>query len=146
MKDIIPISKETKGGGKMKTRKFNPNRQRFILGIVLCAMLIVFPTGKSLSQEKEDVITATIECKELGRLNGEVEYQYDVTLTNNRKVKFKVDYDVIFLAGTTRIKTHNHSTLLIPAEKLTETNSGVIKESDWNKITTFRVEWLANEI
>jgi hypothetical protein len=117
-----------------------------MLGIVLCAILMVFPAGKSLSQEKEDVITATIECNELGRLNGVVEYQYDVTLTNNRKVKFKVDYDVIFLAGTTRIKVHNHSTLLIPAEKLTETNFGSIKESDWDKITTFRVEWLANEI
>ena len=130
----------------MKTSKSNLNWQRFMLGIVLCAILMAFPTGKSLSQEKEEVITATVECKEIGRLQGVVEYQYDVTLTNNRKVKFKVDYDVIFLAGTIRTKVHNHSTILIPAEELTETNVGSIKESDWNKIDTYRVEWRANEL
>jgi hypothetical protein len=128
----------------MIMEKFNSYRWRFLVGIVLCVILAIFSTGKSWS--KEDDVTGTLNCKELGRAQGLVQYQYDVTLNNNTDVKLKVDYQVILLAGDVKKKVHSHSTLLIPKEKLTETNYGSMNENDWDQITGCNAEWQWNQL
>jgi hypothetical protein len=112
-------------------------------------LIILFVASSSninvRAQEEEDKVSniaATVDCREIGRLNGEVQYQYEVTLTNNTGSKQLVAYDVIFMAGDVRLKTHKHSTLMIPHEKkLTETHDGKMRETDWDRVTKFRIEW-----
>ena len=125
----------------MKTRESNLIRLCFVLGIAVCATLVAFPGSKSLSQEALPDVSGTVDCKEVGRLNGEVGYQYEVTLTNNTESKLIVKYNVIFMAGDVPIKNHNHSTLMIPNETLTETHDGKISEAEWDRVSSFRVEW-----
>jgi len=91
--------------------------------------------------------TATVDCKETGRLNGQVQYQYEVTLSNNTAKKLTVEYDVILVAGSVPSRDHRHSTLLSPNEKnLTETHDGVMSAEGWDKITRFRIEWTSREL
>jgi hypothetical protein len=109
---------------------------------------IVFVTlfGHINVQAQEDKaqtpnVTATVDCKEVGRLNGKVQYQYEVKLTNKTASKQLVEYHVIFMAGDVRLKTHDDSTLMIPHENLTETHDGTISETDWERVTSDRIEW-----
>jgi len=100
------------------------------------------PSTKVQLKTTEDV-TATVDCKSLGTLNGEVSYQYDVTLKNNTSNKLIVKYKVIFKAGDVIKTQHSHSTILIPGEELTETNDGTMKEADWDLVTKCWVDWTA---
>ena len=125
----------------MRIREINLIGWCFILGLMLCATLVAFPVGKCLCQESQPDVSGTVECKEIGRLSGEVEYRYDVTLTNNTGSKQKVKYDVIFMAGDVPIKKHSHSTLMTPNETLTETHDAKIVEADWERVSKFRLEW-----
>jgi hypothetical protein len=112
--------------------------------VLMLCILIGFLFCNLSVQSNENAspdVTAAVDCKEVGRLNGEVEYQYDATLTNNTDSKLIVTYEVIFMAGDVRKKTYNHSTVMIPNETLTETHDGKISEEDWDKITRFRIEW-----
>ncbi len=124
----------------MKKTGLNLARSFLVLGVLLCMTLTVLPAGRHLSSGAPPDVTGDIECNETGRLNGEVGYQYDVTLTNNTDLKQKVDYKVIFFAGTTPIKEYKHSTILTPKETSTESHDGKIKEGDWDRVTKFRVE------
>ncbi len=124
----------------MITRKFDPTRWCLILGIVLCGSLAAFPGGRPLSLQEQPGVEGTVDCEEIGRLNGEVGYQYDVTLTNNTATKLIVRYKVIFKAGDTPKKTHSHSTLMTPNENLTETHDDKMSETEWDKVTVFRLE------
>jgi len=128
----------------MKTKKFNQYRNALIFCIALVVALTIFPAAKSLADS--DDVTGSISCKELGRLQGVVQYQYDMTLKNNTDVKLKVEYQVILCAGGERKKTHNHSTLLIPGEQLTETNYGSMSESEWDQLTEVKAEWQWDQI
>jgi hypothetical protein len=115
-------------------------RSFLVLGVLLCMTLTVLPSGRPLSFGVPPDVTGSIECDETGRLNGEVGYRYDVTLTNNTDLKQKVDYKVIFFAGTTPVKEHKHSTILTPKETSTESHDGKMKEGDWDRVSRFRVE------
>ncbi len=112
---------------------------KYLYKILVGVMVVAVIAGSGVLLAND--VTAEVDCKEVGRLNGEVGYQYDATLTNNTDSKLIVKYDVIFLAGDVRKKTHSHSTLMIPNETLTETHDGKISEEDWEKITKFRIEW-----
>lgn len=125
----------------MKRREFNLTQWGFILSVALCLTLGAVPGTKSLAQGAQPVISATVHCKERGRLNGQVEYQYDVTLKNNTANKQIVTYNVILLAGNVPLKTHQHSTLMIPYETLTETHYGKINEADWDRASRVKVDW-----
>ena len=104
------------------------------------ALFSVRAVVSALTTPSEDV-TADVDCREIGRLNGAVEYQYDVTLSNNTDRKLIVEYTVIFVAGSVRKKEYKHSTVLIPKESSVESHDGTIKEADWDAVTRFRVEW-----
>lgn len=119
-------------------------RKRALPGLLLGLALGAAAIADSLPPSHSDV-SATVECKEIGRLKGEVGYEYEVTLKNNTQKKLIVEYSVLLIAGGTTKKTHKHSTLLIPSEKLTETHSDKMKESVWDEITRFRVEWSSSE-
>lgn len=127
----------------MKTRELNLILPCLVLSLLLCTALAAFPGHKSSSPSD---VSATVECKEIGRLNGVVQYQYDVTLTNNTKKKLRVDYTVTLYAGDVPKKSHSHSTILIPSENSTETNSGSMKQSDWDLVSRFNVKWSSSEI
>lgn len=92
--------------------------------------------------EAQDVKGA-IDCKEIGRLNGQVQYRYDVTMINTTAMKLIVNYNVILFAGDVPQKHHVHSTLMTPHEKLYETHDGIMSVTDWDKVTRFRVEFTA---
>jgi thermostable 8-oxoguanine DNA glycosylase len=111
--------------------------------MIFCVLLalISVSAGVPAQETANKEVTADVDCNELGRLNGEVGYQYDVTLKNNTASKLIVEYTVIFMEGTARKKEHKHSTLMIPKESLVETHEGKIKETDWDKVTSFRIEW-----
>ncbi|MGE5604617.1 MAG: hypothetical protein ACM3YE_02880 [Bacteroidota bacterium] len=128
----------------MKTGKFNLKRRIFLLCITFGVVLTAFPAAKSFSDN--DDVTGSVSCKELGRAQGVVQYKYDITLNNNTDVKLKVNYQVIIWAGSVRMKTHNHSTILIPGERLTETNYGKMSESDWELATGCSAEWQWEQI
>ena len=106
-------------------------------------MLVVLfgNTSVQAQENKRTDVSAVVDCREVARLNGVVQYQYDATLKNNTASKLIVEYNVIFMQGQVRKKEHKHSTLMIPNEKLTETNEGTIREADWEKVTIFRIEW-----
>ncbi|HPB01666.1 MAG TPA: hypothetical protein PLZ67_01805 [Bacteroidales bacterium] len=109
---------------------------------LICIMIIgLAGNKKALAQEQQESVTVSVNCKELGRLNGEVSYSYDATLKNNTAEKLKVTYRVIIKNGDTSVKTHNHSTVLIPDEELTETNDGEMSEEDWDKSTDVWIEY-----
>jgi hypothetical protein len=124
----------------MTKKGLNLVRWCLVLGMVFFATLTVFSAGRHLSLSAPPDVSGDIDCRETGRLNGEVGYQYDVTLINHTDIKQKVDYKVIFFAGGSPIKEHNHSTILIPKETSTESHDGKMKEADWDKVTRFRVE------
>lgn len=124
----------------MKTREFDPIRWCFVLGLVLFVTLAAFPGGKPLSLQERPGVEGTVDCREIGRLNGEVGYQYDVTLTNNTASKLIVKYKVIFKAGDVPQKTHSHSTVMIANENMTETHDDKMSETEWDKVTVFRLE------
>jgi hypothetical protein len=109
----------------------------------LLSILFVTLFGHSSVQAQEDTsaVTATVDCKEVGRLNGKVQYQYEVKLTNKTASKQLVEYHVIFMAGVVRVKTHDDSTLMIPHENLTETHDGTISETEWERVRSYRIEW-----
>lgn len=118
----------------MSTKKFT---------LMLCVMLATL-FGNTSVQAQENTskdVTADVNCVEVGRLNGEVQYQYDVTLKNNTASKLIVKYNVIFMEGQVPKKEHKHSTLMMPDETLTETHYGKISEAEWDKVTKFRIEW-----
>jgi hypothetical protein len=106
------------------------------------AIMLAIPllTCFGLTTAQAQDVTGDIDCKEIGRNNGEVQYQYDVTLVNNTESKLIVEYNVIFLTGNVPTKNHAHSTLIIANERLTETHDGTMNETDWDKVTKFRVE------
>jgi hypothetical protein len=124
----------------MTKKGLNLVRWCLVLDVVFCTTLTVFPAGRHLSLGTPPDVSGDIDCRETGRLNGVVEYQYDVTLINHTDLKQKVDYKVIFFAGDVPIKKHNHSTILIPKENTTESHDGKMKEEDWDRITRFRIE------
>ncbi len=108
------------------------------------AFMLIFTVGNSVSmatEKQDEVITASVDCTALGALNGEVSYQYDVTLQNNTNEKFIVDYSVIFKSGSLVKKTHRHSTVLIPGESLTESHTNKMSESEWDTISECWIEW-----
>jgi hypothetical protein len=98
-------------------------------------------TGVSAPTAPPEDVTADVDCREIGRLSGDVEFRYDVTLNNNTDRKLIVEYTVIFVAGSVRKKEYRHSTVLIPKESSVESHDGTIKEADWDAVTRFRVEW-----
>ena len=106
--------------------------------IILTILLI---TLFGLTGAQASHATARVDCKEISRLNNQVQYQYQVTLENNTASKLLVNYNVIFMAGQVPRKNHRHSTLMIPHETLTETHEGVMSVTGWDKVTGFRVEW-----
>jgi hypothetical protein len=108
------------------------------------ALMLIFTAGSqfSMAEEKQnEVIAASVTCTPLGALNGEVSYQYDVTLQNNTNEKFLVDYTVIFKSGSIVKKSHSHSTILIAGESLTESHTGKMSESEWDNISECWIEW-----
>jgi hypothetical protein len=113
------------------------------IAMIFCVLLalISVSAGVPARETANEDVSADVDCRELGRLNGEVGYQYDVTLKNNTSSKLIVEYNVIFMEGSIPKKNHKHSTLLIPKESLVETHEGTIKEADWDKVTKFRIEW-----
>lgn len=112
--------------------------------IIFRIAIFVFVFGGALSlsaQTKGDeMVTADVNCDSIGTLNGEVVYQYDVTLKNNTTNKLKVKYTVFLKAGNMIKKQHDHSTILISEEELFESHEGRISQSDWNLISSFRIE------
>lgn len=113
------------------------------LAFTTALMLICMASHQiSMAAEQQDeVITASVDCTALGALNGEVSYQYDVTLQNNTNEKFIVDYSVIFKSGSIVKKTHRHSTVLIPGESLTESHTNKMSKSEWDTISECWIEW-----
>lgn len=113
------------------------------LMIACCSLLVLasLSVGVPVPGPDDTDVTADVDCQEIGRLNGQVQYQYDVTLKNNTERKLIVEYTVIFLAGSVRKKEFKHSTLLIPEESTVESHDGAIKENDWDNVTRFRIEW-----
>ncbi|PKP03911.1 MAG: hypothetical protein CVU11_06605 [Bacteroidetes bacterium HGW-Bacteroidetes-6] len=112
--------------------------------IIFRIAIFVFLSGSafalSAQTKADEMVTADVNCDSIGMLNGEVVYQYDVTLKNNTTNKLKVKYTVFLKAGSTVKKQHNHSTILIPDEELFESHEGNISQSDWNLISSFRIE------
>ena len=117
--------------------------------MVACGSLLVLASlsiGVPVPAPDKTDVTADVNCKEIGRLNGQVQYQYDVTLKNNTERKLIVEYTVIFLAGSVRQKEFKHSTLLSPKESTVESRDGAIKEGDWENVTRFRIEWESRDV
>jgi hypothetical protein len=116
--------------------------------MMLCILLVIFlgNTGFRAQEKTVDVVTASVNCTSLGTLNGVVKYSYDVTLQSNTSDKLKVKYTVYFMAGNVIKKTHDHSTILIPKDNVTVTNSGSMNESDWDLITECKIEWTATKL
>ncbi len=54
---------------------------KILVGVMVVA--VIAGSGVLLANDA----TAEVDCKEVGRLNGEVGYQYDATLTNNTDSK-----------------------------------------------------------
>lgn len=116
-------------------------KRAFLMSFCLALAFFSVRAGVSAPTTPDEDVTADVDCREIGRLSGDVEYQYDVTLNNNTDRKLIVEYTVIFMAGSVRKKEYKNSTVLIPKESSVESHDGTIKEADWDAVTRFRVEW-----
>lgn len=114
--------------------------------ILMSAMMLLSQKPVAAQDKSSDKVSADVECVEIGALNGETSYRYDVTLINLTKSKLKVEYTVYLKAGDVIKKQHSHSTILIPEEETIESNENKMRTEDWDKVTIFRVEWTATEL
>ncbi len=110
------------------------------------SVLMLFPNTLLAQETAADKVSADVDCVSTGALNGETMYRYDVTLKNLTQKKLKVNYTVYLKAGDAVKKQHSHSTILIPEEELVEFGESKMKTEDWDKVTSFRVEWTVEDL